>query len=659
MSTKGYLIFHLNLAFSSIEEESWLHVIKNCYHPLLDLAEKTGIPIGIELTGWTLIQIEKIDYTWVERFKKLLIEGRCELIGSGYCQLIAPLIPNIVNQWNQRLGLQEYARVLEVKPTIALVNEMAYSSSLVDLYEQFGYHGFVMDRDNIRLALRMDRMAISEVPTHAKGVGDSVLPVLWGDSILFQKVQHYTHGDIAIVDYLDYLKKRVSNGEDLFPIYCNDAEVFDHRPGRFSEERPTHPDGEWNRFYNLLKSIESEVGMEWISPTQALVINDNSVKPRTAYLNSATHPTPVKKQAKYNIGRWAVTGRQDLWLNTMCHRMAKHLSNRNNSSIPDWQEVCELWASDLRTHITEKRWEKSKHKLNKFLKQHEINTNFEKDYSDFSQYLRLETVLGLYRGVKIELDKDGIILKLQSQKIHIELNLRRGLAIQKLAFCSHGMDACIGTLPHGYFSCISLGADYYSGNTVIELPSQRQRITDLEHVTPYFSIVKDSEINIHSEIKTPFGIIEKTITVSLNKEYVSLNYNFKKWIDFIGSVRVGTITFLPEFINGNLKVACNNGGNKLEKFIIDGDVSMGGASSTLVSSTSGLGATTGDIYIGGGDKKLHLNWNPDESAVMPIVQHKVSVPNHLSRVSFSMRELDDTSKASSHLGSFSLKISPF
>ena len=57
MMPKGYLIFHLNLAFSSIEEDRWADVITTCYHPLLDLIEKTGIPIGIELTGWTLKQI--------------------------------------------------------------------------------------------------------------------------------------------------------------------------------------------------------------------------------------------------------------------------------------------------------------------------------------------------------------------------------------------------------------------------------------------------------------------------------------------------------------------------------------------------------------------------------------------------------------------------
>ena len=69
MKPKGYIFFHLNLAFSSIEEEKWPSVIEKCYFPLLDLAEKQNIPIGVELTGWTLEQINRIKPAWVTKLK--------------------------------------------------------------------------------------------------------------------------------------------------------------------------------------------------------------------------------------------------------------------------------------------------------------------------------------------------------------------------------------------------------------------------------------------------------------------------------------------------------------------------------------------------------------------------------------------------------------
>ena len=43
MKPKGYLVFRLNLAFFSIEKESWADVIQTYHHQLLDLIEKTGI----------------------------------------------------------------------------------------------------------------------------------------------------------------------------------------------------------------------------------------------------------------------------------------------------------------------------------------------------------------------------------------------------------------------------------------------------------------------------------------------------------------------------------------------------------------------------------------------------------------------------------------
>jgi len=56
----GYSVFHLNLMYSSIEEEQRREVVEKCYSPLLELAED-GIPIGIELSGKTL-EISKLSF---------------------------------------------------------------------------------------------------------------------------------------------------------------------------------------------------------------------------------------------------------------------------------------------------------------------------------------------------------------------------------------------------------------------------------------------------------------------------------------------------------------------------------------------------------------------------------------------------------------------
>ena len=64
---------------------------------------------------------------------------------------------------------------------------------------------------------------------------------------------------------------------------------------------------------------------------------------------------PVKKQRKYNLSRWAVTGRDDIAINAACERIYRGMAD-GQASDADWKELCALWASDFRTHITEKRW---------------------------------------------------------------------------------------------------------------------------------------------------------------------------------------------------------------------------------------------------------------------------------------------------------------
>ena len=118
-----YNFFHLNLAYSAIEEENRAEVIERCYWPLLKLARQKKVPMGIELSGYTLEVIRDIDDSWVTEFKRLIAEGLCELIGCGYSQMIAPIVPAEVTRHNLRIGNQVYQDILGCSPTVALLNE--------------------------------------------------------------------------------------------------------------------------------------------------------------------------------------------------------------------------------------------------------------------------------------------------------------------------------------------------------------------------------------------------------------------------------------------------------------------------------------------------------------------------------------------------------
>lgn len=653
---QGYLIFHLNLAFSSINADARPSVIRNCYWPLLKMAECTKIPVGIELSGWTLQQIALLDPAWVEFFRQMLSNDQCELIGSGWSQIIGPLVPYEVNSWNQNLGLAAYRQMLGMTPRIALVNEMAFSSGMVDLYAESGYQGIIMDRDNVRLALSLNHAPLSSTPTHAQGYAERSLPVLWSDSILFQRLQRVVHGDIPIAEYLAYVKQRAEQGGIVLPIYCNDAEIFDYRPGRFVAESRLHPDGEWQRLQGVCSRLQQDLALDWLSPSAALAISSKT-NPHSQRLTSVIQPIPVKKQAKYNVNRWAVTGRDDLWLNTVCHQLHQVLAGRGEGSDEDWRTICELWASDLRTHITPERWSEAVERINGLGIRLGLTPSPADNRSNSPETCPLSSGITLYPGIEIIPDEEGILWTITTPALCLVLNVRRGLAIASLAFKSHHFEPVIGTLTQGYFNTIELGADFYSGGILIEVPAERSRRTDLEWVSPRFQ-QDGRKLLISAQIALAQGTLKKTIVVDTEAEQVELTYDFQQIERPLGIVRVGIITFLPEFFLSPLTVQCVNGGAESECFQVDGEVDHGHATSAFVSSTSSLGATDGCLIIDDAKKRrLVLQWNPAACAAVPMLKHQRVHDRHLTRLSFSLCELDDTVQAGGRLLPFTLEIS--
>lgn len=624
---------------------------------MLDLAENNNIPVGVELTGWTLQQIAVLDKAWLDRFRRMLEKKQCELIGSGWAQIIGPLVPYEVNRWNQSLGMEGYYRELGIKPRIALVNEMAYSNGMVEVYSEADYKGIIMDRDNVRLAIGMYNTPLSSTPTHAEGLTGRSLPVLWSDSILFQRLQRVVHGDIPISEYIDYVRQRMERDNLVLPVYCNDTEIFDYRPGRFVAESPLYKEGEWKRFEKVCRLLKERLNLNWVKPGDVLDTINLKSDHKVARLSSISNPVPVKKQAKYNINRWAVTGRDNLWLNTMCHRIYQSLIKGNIEEGIAWKELCEFWSSDLRTHITNERWDNTRAELSEIFRQ----LGIEQPEDEISQpvttsFIQSDPVMNT-KNYTVERDEEEIYWTIKMPCVRFILNARRGLTLKSLAFKSHNFVPVIGTLAQGYFDSIELGADFYSGGVIIEIPGERMRITDLEWVKPKI-LQRDSELIISTVIPIPNGSFEKTITVDCKSEKLKLRYDFHHWERPLGIVRVGLITLLPEAFSFPLSVNCINGGQEPEVFLVDANVDHGKAVSSLVSSTTAFGATDGRLVIGDSAHDVELKWNPSTCAASAMLQHINIEQKKLVRIFFSLCELDDTSKAGGSLLPFEFEISP-
>lgn len=615
--------------FSSLEEGERKTVIEKCYWPLLRLAKK-GYKAGIELTGITLEIINSIDPSWIKEFKSLLDTNMVELIGSGYAQIIGPLVPAEVNDWNQKLGIEIYRRILGLTPKIALINEMAYSSGIIEHYINNGYEAIIMEWNNPRKYHSEWDNQYRYYAQRATNQQGKSINLLWADSIAFQKFQRYAHGETTLKIYLEYLKTHQSSEERFFPLYTSDAEVFDYRPGRFKTEVVlSHTTSEWNRIEVLMEKLSQNDNIRILLPSAVLEKTKAIYEGNKLSLESPEQPIPVKKQQKYNITRWALTGRNDLWLNTTCYRLYTKVLKLNKEVY--WKKLCYFWSSDFRTHITSLRWNKLAEEINAF--ENKINHIIDdSDCIDTAQ--KKETVFESLQNKKY--------FTFQNSVMELIFNLEKGCVIQSLK-TQNNNGVLIGTLDHGYFEDIEYGMDFFSGHAIIEQLG-KHKLTDLSRCKPQITqsidsftiktsfqsdtLCFDKEIHVDGDLLT----LSKQIILPSRKKQVIHPFHF---------------TFIPEtWDQHSLFFATHNGGFELEFFQInDKDFHHSDNLSFLISSKHGLGNTKGVVIIGDKHHKITFTVDPTKSFIIPSIYYKkVDGGKFLFRLIYSAQEIDETFK---------------
>ena len=627
-----FAIFHLNLAYSSIEEEQRATVVERCYGPLLQLAEKYRLPFGIEATAYTLEAAAQADPAWLDKLRELVAEGPCELVGGGYAQVIGPLVPAAVNAANLRIGNADYERLLGVKPRIALANEQAYSAGLVEHYLDAVYEALFMEWDNPSLYHDWDR-SMRYLPQIAQDQKGRRIEVLWNKSTAFQKFQRYAHGDLELHEYLDYLHSHVAEEQRAFPLYGNDIEIFDFRPGRFEAE-PDMEHREWDRIDALFAAIADDAAFEFVAPSAVREMRTLPGAANVLHLESPELSVPVKKQGKYNLTRWAVTGKDDLGINTRCWRLAQALVAKGASNA-EWRELCYLWSSDFRTHITESRWTAYLERLAAFESAQGLGT---------TEGSRIEiapptTEAALPHGVS----REGRYLTVTTPTLAVRLNTRRGLTIDSLSFASHGSEPLLGTLEHGFYDDINMTADYYTGHVVLERAGQH-KVTDLGQVEPSVRALDDA-IEVAGEVSTPLGPVRKRLLFSQTAEEVALEYDID-WSEIpVGSLRLGHVTLMPHsFERESLFIATNNGG-ALERFELAGHtVDHGTPVSMLVTASSCIGVTDGVVVLGDAQRSVRIEVDKTAAALVGLVTYREVSGDFFCRLTLSAFEADETRK---------------
>ncbi|HEY2835066.1 MAG TPA: hypothetical protein VGI89_00760 [Rhizomicrobium sp.] len=613
----AFAFFHLNLAFSSIEEEQRGDVIARCYWPLLRLAERVA-SVGIEASGYTLEEIAARDPRWIEKARGLIARGRVEWIGSGYSQMIGPLVPARVTGENLRLGLEIYEQKLGVRPRLALINEQAYSAGLVGLYRDAGYEAVIMDWENPAANHPEWSLETQYLPQRAVGTDGRDIALIWSNTTLFQQLQRFAHGDISLDTYLSFMRKRVGETPRALCLYASDAEIFDFRPGRFRTEEKLSGESEWVRLEQVMGAVAEAASLT--APSNVLSLMDRSGAGQKLALETAACPVPVKKQRKYNLARWAVTGRDNLAINAACQRIYEGMLT---STEPDWKELCYLWASDFRTHLTEKRWRTYCARLAA------AETRWSKPPPD----------MPVARGASVT-DRH---FHVDTPTLTASLDRRRGLALTSLQFKGQQRPV-LGGLPHGYFEDIALTADWYTGDCVFEAPGEH-KLTDLEWCEPTIAREENGDVTVCATIDTPKGAIEKHLRFSASAARVEFDLLFH-WEDWgKGVLRLGHFTLLPDAFDKNrLIFATTNGGGREELALAGCQVDHGAPVSFLVSSSHGFGMTEGWAEIGDGKTTLRIEVDRTTAPLLGLLTYRLSGDKLFCQIQLSALELDDTRK---------------
>lgn len=617
----GFALFHLNLAFSSIEEEQRATVVRDCYGPLLDLAEKHG-PIGIEATAYTLQAIAKCDAGWIARLKDLIGRGKCEFIGSGFAQAIGPLLPADMVAANLRLGNDAYQLLLGITPRIALVNEQAWSGGLVGQYLDVGYEAVLMDWDNVANFHADWTPEMRYAPQRALGSDGRTIPILWTNTVAFQKLQRLAHDDITLDDYLDFVSGQRAAEDRTVCLYASDAEIFGFRPGRYRTEESNQGGTEWDRINAAFAGLAALPDVRIVSPSQAL---QSAQDTRPIRLETADYPIPVKKQRKYNVTRWAVSGRDDIAVNAACQRIHDALK-AGHGSDDDWRELCRLWASDFRTHITQGRWER-----------------YCRDLSAMEARLGTRPAAALPAATGQTITDRYI--EVETPVIRARLDRRRGLAIQRAGFAPD-FTPLIGGIPHGHFDDIALQADWYTGDCVFEAPGE-PKVTDLDWATTHIARAADGTITVHGAVKTAQGPIIKVMTFHADAPRIDIDLEFQWQTWGRGALRLGHITLLGEaFDEQSLSFTTTNGGAPERFALADQTVEHGAPVSFLVSAACALGMTEGWLELADKSRKVRVEVDRAVAPLVGLINHRNAGGKLFCQLLLSALELDDTRKPS-------------
>jgi hypothetical protein len=345
-----YSVFHGNLNYSSIPQESYHEIIDKCYWPILDAVNNFKFKTGIEFPTNTLDKIGNIDPFFIEELKKTVRNKKCEIICSSKEQVVFPLVPEDINKINLQKGRAEVQKQFRIKCETAFINEQIFSSGLIPLYITENFKNIILIRDGFfNFSLNSTKNDFTPAQIFHK---NKRLNIIWNSYFTYKQFQQYIAGKISKPDYIKFINSHKQKNDSCFPLYGSDLEIFVTNPvlGLNSDDKKLE------RFYQILEEIEKMPDLEFILPSQLI---KKFASPKEISIDSAKFSI-LEKKPNISIVRWATCGRDNSKTNSICYQLLKKLriltslsDSKKNNLDKYYSKLIDCWASDYRTHTIE------------------------------------------------------------------------------------------------------------------------------------------------------------------------------------------------------------------------------------------------------------------------------------------------------------------
>jgi hypothetical protein len=581
------LLVHLNLNQAALEVAERRGVLARVYGPLLTwLERRPWLHLGIAASGHTLERAAALDPAWLERLAGLVALGRVEFVGCGDTVLVGPLVPAAVNRWNQVLGRETYQRLLGVAPRLALVNEASFSPGLIDAYLDAGYEGLLV------AAARVFGAGVSAARVVLSPTGRALR--------LLTSTRELLHTPVAVPTlepWLTCLSAEVARAAALgarprVHLGLDELELL----GRAPDPRTMEKVAEW------LDELHAR-GLAFARLERATLAGPaGGVEP---------DPAPGAAQA---LAGWALAG-SNAHVNARCQARAKELESVGGTAR-DWQLLCRAFGSDLRRGLSPARARRFLASLPPARGAANARTAF---------------VEGPLRTRRVESTEKR--LALGTDGVRAVLHLRRGLALESLAFVHTGSEPLLGTVaaPGSDFGHLRIAG---ATPSALDLAPVMAEIEEAPHC-----------LCVRARIATAFGALVKEVRAYA--QHLELRFGLSRWKQAPpGRLIAGGLALCLERFESELFLSAARGGPRERCLVPESQ-----GSKELV-----LGATDGWLVLDDGRTGVEFTWWPEETTAVPVVTVHGAGEGRCVRVDFWLSE---EAGARAPLADFRFSLRPY